>query len=127
MCSVQLAPGLRATRRMLAIGRRGIQQDEVIVGVAARLPQLGLPAECGGTATRARLPVSKPRSVILDRPTLKDFRRPIREKLAEALGLGVGRVSVKFKTAENVGPVGEGKSAEAQAIVTVEKHDWAGA
>ena len=34
---------------------------------------------------------------------------------------------MKFKTAEKVGPVGEGRSAEAQAIVTVEKHDWAGA
>jgi 2C-methyl-D-erythritol 2,4-cyclodiphosphate synthase len=31
----------------------------------------------------------------------------------------VDRVSVKFKTAERVGPVGEGKSAEAQAIVAL--------
>jgi 2-C-methyl-D-erythritol 2,4-cyclodiphosphate synthase len=66
-------------------------------------------------------------TVILERPKLKDFRLAIREKLAAALGLDVERVSVKFKTAEKVGPVGEGKSAEAQAIVTVEKHDWAGA
>jgi 2-C-methyl-D-erythritol 2,4-cyclodiphosphate synthase len=66
-------------------------------------------------------------TVILERPKLKDFRLPIREKLAAALGLDVERVSVKFKTAEKVGPVGEGMSAEAQAIVTVEKHDWAGA
>jgi 2-C-methyl-D-erythritol 2,4-cyclodiphosphate synthase len=66
-------------------------------------------------------------TVILERPKLKNFRLPIREKLAAALGLDVERVSVKFKTAEKVGPVGEGKSAEAQAIVTVEKHDWAGA
>ena len=36
--------------------------------------------------------------------------------LAQALGLEVERVSVKFKTAEKVGPVGEGRSAEAQAI-----------
>jgi 2C-methyl-D-erythritol 2,4-cyclodiphosphate synthase len=28
---------------------------------------------------------------------------------------------VKFKTAERVGPVGEGKSAEAQAIVTIRR------
>jgi len=28
-------------------------------------------------------------------------------------------MSVKFKTAERVGPVGEGRSAEAQAIVTL--------
>ena len=41
--------------------------------------------------------------------------------LAETLALTVDRVSVKFKTAEKVGPVGEGRSAEAQAIVTVEK------
>jgi len=66
-------------------------------------------------------------TVILERPKLKDFRQPIRDRLAETLGLDVDRVSVKFKTAEKVGPVGEGRSAEAQAIVTVEKHDRAGA
>lgn len=60
-------------------------------------------------------------SVILERPKLKDYRLAIRESLAEALGLEVERVSVKFKTAEKVGPVGEGKSAEAQAIVTIVK------
>src|SRR6478672_3645697 len=60
-------------------------------------------------------------TVILERPKLKDFRQPIRERLAETLGLDVDRVSVKFKTAEKVGPVGEGRSSEAQAIVTVEK------
>lgn len=60
-------------------------------------------------------------TVILERPKLKDYRLAIRESLAEALGLEVERVSVKFKTAEKVGPVGEGKSAEAQAIVTIVK------
>ena len=40
-------------------------------------------------------------------------------KLAATLGLDLDEVSVKFKTAEKVGPVGEGKSAEAQAIVTL--------
>jgi 2-C-methyl-D-erythritol 2,4-cyclodiphosphate synthase len=58
-------------------------------------------------------------TVILERPKLKDYRTAIREKLAAALGLAVDRVSVKFKTAEKVGPVGEGRSAEAQAIVTL--------
>ncbi len=56
-------------------------------------------------------------TVILERPKLKDYRLPIRESLAAALALEVDRVSVKFKTAEGVGPVGEGRSAEAQAIV----------
>lgn len=58
-------------------------------------------------------------TVILERPKLKDYREPIRRQLAATLQLDVERVSVKFKTAEKVGPVGEGLSAEAQAIVTL--------
>ena len=58
-------------------------------------------------------------TVILERPKLKDYRAAIRARLAETLGLDVDRVSVKFKTAEKVGPVGEGKSAEAQAVVVL--------
>lgn len=60
-------------------------------------------------------------TVILERPKLKDFRAAIRENLARELKLPVDCVSVKFKTAERVGPVGEGLSAEAQAIVTLVK------
>lgn len=56
-------------------------------------------------------------TVILQRPKLKDFRQPIRENLAARLRVPVDAVSVKFKTAEKVGPVGEGLSAEAQAAV----------
>ena len=59
-------------------------------------------------------------TVILERPKLKDYRQPIRESIAQILAIDVDRVSVKFKTAERVGPVGEGRSAEAQAIVTLE-------
>jgi 2-C-methyl-D-erythritol 2,4-cyclodiphosphate synthase len=58
-------------------------------------------------------------TVILERPKLKDYRQPIRESLARTLTLEIDRVSVKFKTAERVGPVGEGRSAEAQAVVTL--------
>ncbi len=60
-------------------------------------------------------------TVILERPKLKDYRMRIRESLAAGLGLEVENVSVKFKTAERVGPVGEGKSAEAQALVTLKR------
>jgi 2-C-methyl-D-erythritol 2,4-cyclodiphosphate synthase len=60
-------------------------------------------------------------TVILERPKLKDYRAAIRQKLADALDLDIDRVSVKFKTAEKVGPVGEGRSAEAQAVVTIAK------
>jgi 2-C-methyl-D-erythritol 2,4-cyclodiphosphate synthase len=60
-------------------------------------------------------------TVILERPKLKDYRLDIREALAKTMDIALDRVSVKFKTAERVGPVGEGKSAEAQAIVMLEK------
>jgi 2-C-methyl-D-erythritol 2,4-cyclodiphosphate synthase len=56
-------------------------------------------------------------TVILERPKLKDFRDAIRENLSGILQLPLGAISVKFKTAERVGPVGEGRSSEAHAVV----------
>jgi 2-C-methyl-D-erythritol 2,4-cyclodiphosphate synthase len=56
-------------------------------------------------------------TVIIERPRLKDYRGAIRESLAKSMNVAADCVSVKFKTAERVGPVGEGLSAEAQAVV----------
>lgn len=56
-------------------------------------------------------------TVILEKPKLKDFRQAVRDNLARVLDLSVDFVSLKFKTAERVGPVGEGLSCEAQAAV----------
>jgi 2-C-methyl-D-erythritol 2,4-cyclodiphosphate synthase len=55
-------------------------------------------------------------TIVLQRPKLMAFRDAIRESLAKAVGLPVNCVNVKFKTAEKVGPVGEGRSCEAQAV-----------
>ena len=41
----------------------------------------------------------------------------MRQCIAEALGLDVARVNVKAKTAEKLGPVGQGLSIEARAVV----------
>jgi 2-C-methyl-D-erythritol 2,4-cyclodiphosphate synthase len=60
-------------------------------------------------------------TVIIERPKLKDYRQAIREKLAATLELRPEQVSVKFKTAEELGPVGQGCSAEAQAVVTLNR------
>ncbi|MCX6599177.1 MAG: 2-C-methyl-D-erythritol 2,4-cyclodiphosphate synthase [Acidobacteria bacterium] len=60
-------------------------------------------------------------TVILERPKLKDYRVRIRESVAGILGLPLDRVNVKFKTSEKVGPVGEGRSAEAQAIIMLSR------
>lgn len=65
--------------------------------------------------------VSVDSTVMLERPKLKDHRAAIRDSLARALALDPERVSVKFKTAEQVGPVGEGRAAEAQAVVTLRR------
>ena len=56
-------------------------------------------------------------TILLERPKLIEFRDAIREGLARAVDLPLDCVSVKFKTGEKVGPVGEGRSCEAQAVV----------
>jgi len=60
-------------------------------------------------------------TIVLEKPKLKDYRYDIREKLSGVIGLDVEFVSVKFKTAERVGPIGEGRTTEAHAIVTIRK------
>lgn len=68
-------------------------------------------------------PVNIDATIILERPKLKDYRFAIRESLADAIGLTPDAVSVKFKTAEKVGPVGEGRSCEAQAVVLLSSYE----
>ena len=74
---------------------------------------------CGLAAAGGYIIINVDSTVILERPKLKDYRMEIRQQLAAVMGIEVDRVSVKFKTAEKVGPVGEGRSAEAQALVTL--------
>ena len=58
-------------------------------------------------------------TVILQRPKLKDYRDAVQANIARILQIEPDQVGVKFKTAEKVGPVGEGKSGEAQAVATL--------
>lgn len=58
-------------------------------------------------------------TIILEQPKLKEYRQTIRETIAQTLGMEADRVSVKFKTAEALGPVGQRHSAESQALVTL--------
>ena len=59
--------------------------------------------------------------VVLEKPKLAPFRDAIRESLADKLGVSPDRVSVKAKTAEGLGPIGEGEAAEAHAVVLVRR------
>lgn len=56
-------------------------------------------------------------TVIAQAPKLALFINPMREQIAGALGVDVSQVNIKAKTAEKLGPVGQGQSIEAQAIV----------
>ena len=54
-------------------------------------------------------------TIVAQAPTLAPHIPAMRERLAHALGLAVARVNVKAKTAEKMGPVGEGRAIEARA------------
>lgn len=54
-------------------------------------------------------------TVIAQAPKLAPHIPGMRARIAEALGLDIDQVNVKAKTAERMGPVGEGKAMEARA------------
>jgi len=56
-------------------------------------------------------------TVIAEAPKLAPYIAAMRVQIAAALGIDVSQVNVKAKTAEKLGPVGQGLSMEAQAIV----------
>jgi 2-C-methyl-D-erythritol 2,4-cyclodiphosphate synthase len=55
-------------------------------------------------------------TVIAQAPKLAPHIPAMRQCLADALGLDVSQVNVKAKTAEKLGPVGQGLSMEARAV-----------
>ncbi|MGB7420570.1 MAG: 2-C-methyl-D-erythritol 2,4-cyclodiphosphate synthase [Comamonas sp.] len=55
-------------------------------------------------------------TVIAQAPRLAAHIPAMRERIAGALGIDVGQVSVKAKTAERMGPVGQGLAIQARAV-----------
>jgi len=56
-------------------------------------------------------------TVIAQAPRLMPFIAAMRARIAEVLAVSVEQVNVKAKTAEKMGPVGQGQAIEAQAVV----------
>lgn len=56
-------------------------------------------------------------TVIAQAPKLAPHIEAMRNRIAQALDLAPGQVNVKAKTAEKLGPVGQGLSIEARAVV----------
>jgi len=55
-------------------------------------------------------------TIVAQAPKMAPHIPAMRERIAQALGLAVERVNVKAKTAEKMGPVGEGRAIEARAV-----------
>jgi 2-C-methyl-D-erythritol 2,4-cyclodiphosphate synthase len=60
-------------------------------------------------------------TVIAQAPKLMPHIPAMRKRIAQLLGIDVDQVNVKAKTAEKLGPVGEGLAMEANAIVLLLK------
>ena len=58
-------------------------------------------------------------TVIAQAPRLRPYIAPMRACIAQVLGVQLDQVNVKAKTAEKMGPVGEGLAIEARAIVLI--------
>ncbi len=59
-------------------------------------------------------------TIIAQAPKLAPHIEAIRVRIAQVLGLDASQVNVKAKTAEKMGPVGEGRSIEARAVVLLQ-------
>ena len=59
-------------------------------------------------------------TITLEKPKLADHIPAIRKSIADLLEINIEQVSVKAKTAEGLGPIGEGKAIKAEAIVLIE-------
>jgi len=62
-------------------------------------------------------------NIIAQKPKLGEAKKEMRRNIARLVGIPVGRVSVKARTAEGLGPVGTGEAIEVQAVVLMEESD----
>ncbi|WP_313082835.1 2-C-methyl-D-erythritol 2,4-cyclodiphosphate synthase [Pulveribacter sp.] len=60
-------------------------------------------------------------TVIAQTPRLAPHIAAMRERIADVLELAPGQVNVKAKTAERLGPVGQGVAMEARAVVLLRR------
>ncbi|WP_424859071.1 MULTISPECIES: 2-C-methyl-D-erythritol 4-phosphate cytidylyltransferase [unclassified Tepidimonas] len=76
---------------------------------------------CDAVRARGWQPVNVDATVIAQAPRLAPHRSAMQAHIARCLGLPLDAVNVKAKTAERLGPVGQGLSIEARAVVLVQR------
>lgn len=104
----------------LALGDLGSHfpsSEERWKGVASRE---FLRAVTGMLAQRGARVVNVDVTIVLQAPPLAPHTEPMRSALARELAIAKEAVSVKVKSADGLGPVGEGVAVEARAVVLVE-------
>ena len=70
-------------------------------------------------------PVNVDSTIVAQAPRMAPHIGAMCARIAEALSLDVGQVNVKAKTAEKMGPVGEGRAIETRAVCLVQRIETA--
>lgn len=109
-----IADALLGAAALGDIGRHFPDTDERWRGAAG----CAILAEAARIVAGAGLRVANVDTTVhLEAPKLEPHKGRIAARVAEALGLPAGRVNVKAKTGEGLGPVGRGEAISADAIV----------
>ncbi len=66
-------------------------------------------------------------TIVAQAPKMAPYIPAMCARIAQVLGLAVDRVNVKAKTAEKMGPVGEGRSIETRAVCLLMRQESAAA
>ena len=66
-------------------------------------------------------PVNIDSTIVAQAPKMAPHIAAMCARIAEALSLDVGQVNVKAKTAEKMGPVGEGRAIETRAVCLLQR------
>ncbi len=81
----------------------------MLVDVLGEIAQMGMEvANCDVT-------------IVAEAPKLTKYKMPMRERIADLLGLDISVVSVKAKTAEGMGLIGSGEGLAAFAVVLLDE------
>jgi len=100
------------------IGRHFPDTDAAFQGADS----LALLAEAGRRVRAAGwAPVNVDSTIVAQAPKMAPHIEAMRGRIAEALGLAPGVVNVKAKTAEKMGPVGEGRAIETRAVCLLQR------
>ena len=68
-------------------------------------------------------PVNIDSTIVAQAPKMAPHIDAMRSRIASALGLHADQVNVKAKTAEKMGPVGEGRAIETRAVCLLQRVD----